>query len=290
MRQIYWARQRASASAAAKATKTLEMDPESYLSAYDLAAGRHGMRHAFSAESPAMRATGFPHSSSFSTSAAAKTAKSATDMSLSRAAFGLLFVILNASFTAIKYAWSYTILPALILWFLYGVVNWRQWIIEIARWWQQFGEDLAEIVADGGRVFFPWLLDLLRRLSQHLELCERFVAFANATLPLLIGVKETIQRFVNNLRFNWLTDTIYLYYQRTIIWIGNHKPHLIVIVAAIYFISARVEASNDDIDRFMSWPELQRYLDKRIPDVLLRPPKEYGSNSHYQRESYETIG
>ena len=76
--------------------------------------------------------------------------------------------------------------------------------------------------------------------------------------------------------------TIYVQFQRVITWTGRHKFRLIVGIVAIHLLSTMISSPEAELgDVFVTWNELQPYIDQPIPWHMFRQRSEDGSNSHY---------
>lgn len=280
------------ASAVAGTTRTADMTPEqrdAYLSAYSSRLNRHGLPSVLSATKTAVETTKSTSVIITTASSAAEKAERAANMSPSDAFFAFLVILLKILWLMARHTVYYVVLPAVLFWIFFGLVNWRRRFAQLGQRLRQDVAIFGEIAVGIVRAFFALLFGALLRLAQELQLANRLLALQDAVREPTVATTEWIGREINNLRFNPATDTLYLQYQLAVNWIGDHKAHLIVSLVALHLVSGRLQADTNDIDRFMIWPELQRYLDKPMPEILLRQRLEYGSNSHYYREIDELI-
>ena len=177
--------------------------------------------------------------------AASKTA----EMGLLDVLFGLLLLLWSLLAKIIITLWWYIVFPALVFGILFGAVQWKHWSDVLL--WQPTSV-----------------------IQSHIALRQRCTALL-----------RWLHDIVMDLRFNWFTDMVYIRYQRLVFWIGDRKLLILAILLALWYASAYVEKHKSmETEKFVGWQEIQRYLDTPIPEVLTRPRKEYGSNSHYLRK------
>lgn len=93
-----------------------------------------------------------------------------------------------------------------------------------------------------------------------------------------IDLNQQATRITIELRYNWLTDTVYLQYHQSAKWFSRHTWQLIVLFVAIWLISTPNGTPSDDrsIEVFMPWNELRRYLDDPIPQSVIWPQHPHG--------------
>jgi hypothetical protein len=91
-------------------------------------------------------------------------------------------------------------------------------------------------------------------------------------------VNRSYDSFINASIFG----TVSIRYQRLINWTGRSKYHLIVGIVAIHLLSTIISNQIAEADEiFVTWSELQPYVDQPISWHMFRQRSEEGSNSHY---------
>jgi hypothetical protein len=260
----------AASSSSAIPLKLSEMDlanRQAYFSAYGMGAARHGSLRTFSAPTAAVRAGA---SASNSTTMTGETAEKIVGRLLLDVLLGLA-----------KYS-----LVAFFLWCTVVFVPWRQLGQVLGEWLGAILQEIAPQLRDG----FAGLLDLFVLLFRHIihDITHHHwvIQARQATRERLIQTRQHFDHVIVNFRHHWLFATIYLHYQRVIIWIGRHKLHMIVFLVFVNLISTMVESQlNKSSEVFLKWTELQRYIEDPIPEYVFRQPKKDGSSSHYRREA-----
>ena len=183
----------------------------------------------------------------------------------------------------LRLIWS--TLLGFLLWCLFGVVRRREWHLTLRERIQLDGPVLLGWVRHGIRWLVILPFRLLNATVRGIARSEALRFSTNVIRERWIRMRDFVSWKMYYLRHNWLTDLFYLYYQQVINWVGQHKAVLIGSIFVTWWISAIIQQHNSTSIRFMKWPEVQRYVDKPLPEVLFWQRKESGSNSHYHRAS-----
>ena len=96
------------------------------------------------------------------------------------------------------------------------------------------------------------------------------------------STQQQVDRSYDDFANATIFATIYVQFQRMINWTGRHKLRLIVGIVAIHLLSTTISSKNVELGEvFVTWNELQPYIDQPIPWHMFRQRSEDGSNSHY---------